>query len=52
MENATLKHGRIMYLLGLTYAIAIIRIYGDKALQELEQKVEQEQAVLDKMEKK
>ena len=47
MENATLKHGRIMYLLGLTYAIGIIKIYGDKALQELEQKLKQEQEVLD-----
>ena len=47
MENATLKHGRVMYLLGLTYAIGIIKIYGDKSLQELEQKLKQEQAVLD-----
>ena len=52
MENATLKHGRVMYLLGLTYAIGIIKIYGDKALQELEEKLKQEQAVLDEMEKK
>ena len=52
MENATLKHGRVMYLLGLTYAIGIIKIYGDQALQELEKKLKQEQAVLDEMEKK
>ena len=52
MENVTLKHGRVMYLLGLTYAIGIIKIYGDKALQELEQRLKQEQEVLDKMEKK
>ena len=52
MEDVTLKHGRVMYLLGLTYAIGIIKIYGDKALQELEEKLKQEQAVLDEMEKK
>lgn len=52
MLNNTLKHGQVMYVLGLTYAIGIIKIYGDKSLQELEQKLKQEQAILDKMEKK
>ena len=47
MLNNTLKHGQSMYVLGLTYAIGIIKIYGDKALQELEEKLKQEQAVLD-----
>ena len=52
MENVTLKHGRIMYILALTYAIGIIKLYGDKSLQELEEKLKQEQAILDKMENK
>ena len=52
MLNNTLKHGQRMYVLGLTYAIGIIKIYGDQALQELEKKLKQEQAVLDEMEKK
>ena len=50
--NDTLKHGQAMYVLGLTYAIGIIKLYGDKALQELEQKLKQEQEALDEMEKK
>ena len=51
MVNNTLKHGQAMYVLGLEYAIGIIKIYGDKALQELEQKLEKEQAALDRYEK-
>lgn len=47
MVNNALKHGQTMYVLGLTYAIGIIKIYGDKSLQELEQKLKQEQEVLD-----
>ena len=52
MLNNTLKHGQSMYVLGLEYAIGIIKIYGDKSLQELEEKLKQEQAILDKMENK
>ena len=52
MVNNTLKHGQTMYVLGLEYAIGIIKIYGDQSLQELEEKLKQEQAVLDEMEKK
>ena len=47
MLNNTLKHGQRMYVLGLTYAIGIIKIYGDKSLQELEEKLKQEQETLD-----
>ena len=52
LNNTLIKHGQTMYVLGLTYAIGIIKIYGDRALQELEQKLKQEQADLDKMENK
>jgi len=52
MLNNALRHGQTMYVLGLTYAIGIIKIYGDKSLQELEEKLKQEQAILDKMENK
>ena len=51
MLNNTLKHGQTMYVLGLEYAIGIIKIYGDKALQELEEKLKQEQESLDGYEK-
>lgn len=52
MENITLKHGQAMYVLALEYAIGIIKIYGDQSLQELEEKLKEEQAILDKMENK
>lgn len=51
MVNNILKHGQTMYVLGLEYAIEIIKIYGDKALQELKEKLEEEQEVLDGYEK-
>ena len=52
MEDYTLKHGQSMYILGLKYAIGIIKIYDDQSLQKMEKKLKQEQVVLDKMEKK
>ena len=51
MDKIAKKHGQAMYILGLQYAIEIVKILGNDALPNLEDKLKQEQAHLDEMEK-
>ena len=51
MDKITKKHGQAMYTLGLQYAIEIVKILGNDALPKLEDKLKQEQALLEEMEK-
>lgn len=51
MDKITKKHGQAMYILGLQYAVEVVKILGNDALPKLAGRLKQEQALLDEMEK-